>query len=130
MPLVPLGVSDCKFLLCDRFPLSSETDSDLSDCDGCHGTFLRKRNMHRRNGETVAEYIESKLGDQSQQKMNIVEIGNMEKALGFIDENVDQPIAIDRDFILNRFRVSMITPLDFCKIAAVFEALTCWLRRY
>ena len=64
------------------------------------------------NNTTVAEYIESKLGDQSQQKMNIVEIGNMEKALGFIDENVDQPIAIDRDFIsdLHKLAVKDLLP--------------------
>jgi len=50
------------------------------------------------NNTTVAEYIETKIENKSQVSSELKEIGNMEKCLGFIDENIGSS-QIDRAFV-------------------------------
>ena len=52
------------------------------------------------NNTTIAEYIETKLeGEDSSSDQGIVEIRNIEKPMGFIEENVE-------DYDINRMFVS------------------------
>lgn len=52
------------------------------------------------NNTTIAEYIETKLeGEDSSRNQGIIEIRNIEKAMGFIEENVE-------DYNINRMFVS------------------------
>lgn len=63
------------------------------------------------NNTTIAEYIESKFDKTQQHSENIIEIFNMEKALQFIDDNINST-PIGRDFIckLHQIAVEGLSP--------------------
>lgn len=63
------------------------------------------------NRTTIAEFIETKINDKTTKDEKIIEIQNGEKALAFIDENIDKT-KINRAFIseLHKKTVAGLTP--------------------
>lgn len=63
------------------------------------------------NNTTIAEYIETKIDPSIRKDEDIQEIANMEKAMTFIEETLDDDTPIDRSFVykLHKITVSSLT---------------------
>lgn len=58
------------------------------------------------NHTTIAEYIEYKIQENTSAEMSVREIVNMEKALDFIDANIEET-QINRDFVSELHRLAV-----------------------
>ena len=60
------------------------------------------------NNTTIAEYIETKIDPSSRDDEDIVEISNMEKAMTFIEETMDEETSINRPFISELHKLTVM----------------------
>lgn len=59
------------------------------------------------NNTTIAEYIETKIDPSIRDDEDIQEIANMEKAMTFIEEILDDDVAIDRAFVFELHKLTV-----------------------